>query len=50
MTDYIFFNERLPFSTRIVLFKGRAIEVYQIPDDKKAELLKKIYRIFLKVV
>lgn len=38
-----FYNKRLPFPTRIVQIQSETIEVYVIPEAKKAEVLKKLY-------
>ena len=39
----IYFDARLPFPTRTVQIQGATIEVYIIPEEKKAEVLKKLY-------
>jgi len=36
-------NARLPFHTRTVRAVGGMVEVYVIPDDKKAEVLEELY-------
>ncbi len=38
-----FWNVRLPFPTRTMCVGGRMIEVYIIPDEKKAEVLVELY-------
>lgn len=38
-----FYNERLPYPTKTVQLQNDTIEVYIIPDEKKAEVLKKLY-------
>ncbi len=38
-----FGNVRLPFPTRTVHAVGGMIEVYVIPDEKKAEVLEELY-------
>ncbi len=36
-------KERLPFPTRTVHAVGGTVEVYVIPDEKKAEVLEELY-------
>jgi hypothetical protein len=43
MTNKIFYEERLSFPTKEVKVSGGKVEVYIIPDEKKGEVLKKIY-------
>jgi len=38
-----FYNPTLPFPTRPVQIQDETIEVYVIPDKKKAEVLEKLY-------
>jgi len=38
-----FYNERLPFPTKLVQLQATTIEVYVIPQNKKAEVLKRLY-------
>jgi hypothetical protein len=38
-----FYDERLPFLTKIVKVPGGVVEEYIIPYDKKEEVLKKLY-------
>ncbi len=38
-----FGNVRLPFPTRTMCVGGGMIEVYVIPDEKKAEVLEELY-------
>jgi len=43
MTNKIFHDERLSFPTKLVKASGGKVEVYIIPDEKKGEVLKKIF-------
>jgi len=43
MNNKIFYDERLSFPTKLVKASGGKVEVYIIPDEKKGEVLKKIY-------
>lgn len=38
-----FYDARLPFLTRTVQIQGDNIEMYVIPDEKKAAVLKELY-------
>ena len=38
-----FYDARLPYPTRTVQIQSETIEVYVIPEEKKAEVLEKLY-------
>ena len=43
MTEQNFYDQRLPFPTKLVRAPGGVVEEYIIPYDKKEEVLKKLY-------
>jgi len=43
MNETKFYDERLPFPTKLAKAPGGIVEVYIIPDEKKEEVLKKLY-------